>query len=52
MPLFRILNNFVARGLHQDILNARDKNVPVFILDAEVVTHGAYSVTIDQRQWA
>ena len=45
-------NNVVVPGLHQDILNARDKNIPVFLLDAESITHGAYSITINQQQRA
>jgi ABC-type sugar transport system substrate-binding protein len=45
-------NHIAAPGLHQDILNARDKGIPVILLDAEVITHGAYSVTIDHHAWA
>ena len=45
-------NNATVKGLHQDILNARDKGIPVFILDAETITHGAYSVTINNKEWA
>lgn len=45
-------NNIVVKGLHQDILNARDQGIPVFLLDAEVITDGAYSITIDQDKWA
>lgn len=45
-------NNIVVRGLHQDILNARDKGIPVFLLDAEVITDGAYSITVDPKKWA
>jgi len=45
-------NHIAAPGLHQGILNARDKGIPVILLDAEVITHGAYSVTIDHHAWA
>jgi ABC-type sugar transport system substrate-binding protein len=38
--------------LHQDILNAREKGISVFILDAESITDGAYGITSDHRQWA
>lgn len=41
-----------VNGLHEDILKARDKGIPVFLLDAETITDGAYSITIDQHQWA
>lgn len=44
-------NNIVVKGLHQDILNARDKGIPVFLLDAEVITDGSYSITVDQKKW-
>lgn len=45
-------NNVVVNGLHDDILLARDKGIPVFLLDAESGTDGAYSITIDHSQWA
>jgi ABC-type sugar transport system substrate-binding protein len=45
-------NNRTVQGLHQDILNARDKGIPVFVLDAEPITDGAYSITIDHSAWA
>ncbi len=45
-------NNIVAPGLHEDILKARDLGIPVFLLDAETITHGAISITIDHRDWA
>ncbi len=41
-----------VNGLHEDILKARDKGIPVFLLDAESITHGAYSITIDHYKWA
>ena len=41
-----------VNGLHEDILKARDKGIPVFLLDAESGTHGAYSITIDHYKWA
>jgi ABC-type sugar transport system substrate-binding protein len=44
-------NNVVVPGLHQNILNARDKGIPVILLDAESGTDGAYSVTIDHERW-
>lgn len=36
----------------QDIQNAVDKGIPVFLLDAELDMDDAYSITIDQREWA
>jgi ABC-type sugar transport system substrate-binding protein len=45
-------NNSSVQGLHQDILNARDKGIPVFLLDAESITDGAYSITINHQEWA
>ncbi|MCU0486125.1 MAG: substrate-binding domain-containing protein [Anaerolineales bacterium] len=39
-------------GLRDDILNARDHQIPVFLLDAETNAEGAYSVTIDYDLWA
>jgi len=45
-------NNIVAPGLHEDILKARDAGIPVFVLDAEIITHGSISITIDHRVWA
>jgi ABC-type sugar transport system substrate-binding protein len=41
-----------VNGLHEDILKARDKGIPVFLLDAEAITDGAYSITIDHYKWA
>jgi ABC-type sugar transport system substrate-binding protein len=41
-----------VNGLHEDILKARDKGIPVFLLDAESITDGAYSITIDHYKWA
>ncbi|MHB8135106.1 MAG: substrate-binding domain-containing protein [Anaerolineaceae bacterium] len=45
-------NNIIAPGLHADILKARDAGIPVFVLDAEIITHGSVSITIDHRIWA
>lgn len=45
-------NPIVVKGLHPDILNARDQGIPVLLLDAETITDGAYSITIDQHAWA
>ena len=45
-------NSFTVQGLAQDILNARDRGIPVFLLDAESITDGAYSITIDHFRWA
>lgn len=45
-------DNMTVQGLHNDILSARDAGIPVFLLDAESVTHGAYSITIDHSKWA
>jgi TolB protein len=41
-----------VNGLHEDILKARDNGIPVFLLDAEAITDGAYSITIDYNHWA
>lgn len=45
-------DNMTVKGLHDDILSARDAGIPVFLLDAESITHGAYSITIDHSKWA
>ncbi len=45
-------NNITVPGNHDDILKARDRGIPVFILDAETITHGSYSITIDHHRWA
>lgn len=45
-------DNMTVQGLHNDILSARDAGIPVFLLDAESITHGAYSITIDHNKWA
>ncbi len=39
-------------ALRDDIQKARDKGVPVFLLDAETNTDGAYSISIDHDHWA
>jgi ABC-type sugar transport system substrate-binding protein len=39
-------------GLHEDILSARDNQIPVFLLDAETNIEGAYSISIDYDLWA
>ena len=39
-------------ALRDDIQKARDKGVPVFLLDAETNTDGAYSISIDPDHWA
>jgi len=44
-------NNIVVPGLHEDILKARDAGIPVFVLDAETITDGAISITINHRVW-
>jgi ABC-type sugar transport system substrate-binding protein len=45
-------NNITVPGNHNDILKARDRGIPVFILDAETITHGSYSITVDHHRWA
>lgn len=45
-------NNIIVNGLHPLILEARDKGIPVFVLDAESSTDGAYNITIDHQKWA
>jgi ABC-type sugar transport system substrate-binding protein len=40
-----------VEDLHEDILDAKENGIPVFILDAETETDGAYSVTMDYYQW-
>jgi len=39
-------------ALRGEILKARDKGIPVFLLDAETNTDGAYSISIDYDHWA
>jgi ABC-type sugar transport system substrate-binding protein len=39
-----------VNGLSQSILKAKEKGIPVFILDAEIDTDGAYSVTVGQDE--
>jgi len=41
-----------AEGLHNDVLNAREKGIPFFILDADTSTDGAYSIAVDQKEFA
>ncbi len=38
--------------LRDDIKNAIDKDIPVFLLDAETKIDGAYSVSVDYNLWA
>ena len=45
-------NTIAANGLFPAISEAKEKGVPVFILDAETNIDGAYSVTIDHQLWA
>lgn len=45
-------NNNSSEGYHNDILNARDKGIPVFILDADTITDGAFSIAVDQKEFA
>ncbi len=44
--------NDVIKGSHPSILTARDKGIPVIVLDAENITDGAYYITIDHDKWA
>jgi len=43
---------FAVNGLHPLVMEARDKGILVFVLDAESTSDGAYSVTINQGEWA
>lgn len=45
-------DSFAVNGLHQLVMEARDKGILVFVLDAESTSDGAYSVTISQGEWA
>lgn len=47
-----IVANSVNEGLHPEIMAARDRGVPVFLLDAELISDGSYSVTIGRNNWA
>lgn len=44
--------NGSAQGLRQELQNAVEQGIPVFLLDAELDMDGVYSITIDQREWA
>lgn len=44
--------NNSSEGYHNDILNAREKGIPVFVLDADTITDGAYSIAVDQKEFA
>jgi len=41
-----------AAALRDDIQKAREKGIPVFLLDAELNAEGTYSVSIDYDHWA
>jgi len=41
-----------VNGLQDDIVNATEKGIPVFLLDAETKIDGSYSVTVDYNLWA
>lgn len=45
-------DQFSVAGLHPVVMEARDKGILVFVLDAESTSDGAYSVTISQGEWA
>ena len=45
-------DQFAVAGLHPLVMDARDKGILVFVLDAESTSDGAYSVTISQSEWA
>ena len=45
-------NNIVANGLFPAVQQAKEKGIPVLILDAETNIDGAYSITIDHQLWA
>ena len=45
-------NTIAANGLFPAVQEAREKGIPVFILDAETNIDGAYSITIDHSKWA
>lgn len=45
-------NKNTVNELQEDIIKAKDKGIPVFLLDAETKTDGAYSVSIDYNLWA
>lgn len=45
-------NSIAAAGLFPSIMEAKEKGVPVFILDAETNMDGAYNITIDHHVWA
>lgn len=43
---------FAVSGLHPLVMEARDKGILIFVLDAESSSDGAYSVTISEHEWA
>lgn len=45
-------NSTAVNGLFESVRMAKDKGIPVFILDAEANFDGAYNVTIDKNRWA
>ncbi len=45
-------NAIAVDGLFPSIMAAKEKGIPVFVLDAELGAEGAYNVTIDQHVWA
>lgn len=45
-------NAVAVDGLFESITAAREKGIPVFILDTETNIDGAYSITIDHDLWA
>jgi ABC-type sugar transport system substrate-binding protein len=44
-------NPQAMEGLTPALMQAKEKGIPVFVLDAETNAEGVYSVTIDRRQW-
>jgi len=44
--------NWTVDGLFPDVQNAKDKGIPVFILDNDSNFDGAYSISIDHKEWA
>ncbi|NMC30171.1 MAG: substrate-binding domain-containing protein [Pelolinea sp.] len=45
-------NYWTVAGLFPDVQNAKEKGIPVFILNADSNIDGAYSISIDHKEWA
>jgi ABC-type sugar transport system substrate-binding protein len=44
-------NELIVQEYQQDILNARDRGIPVFLLDVDSSIDGVYSISVDHDRW-